>query len=136
MLSNASHSIELIHFIIVFKVGTIQDTNTYIAIDDIQLDRTCNSPSNPQPSTLPPTGPTMIVPTGGPTQNPSGNSWFRCNTGLVIPGAKVCDWVKDCPNGEDEKYCGNCQFTGHDICGYKMVNYRMYHTIACNDGPM
>ena len=45
---------------------------------------------------------------------------FRCNTTegsqICIPSEKLCDFVNDCLNGEDEKYSGNCDFDDGKLC--------------------
>lgn len=94
-------------------MATIFSPSAYIAIDDIRIMSQCNNPSNVLPFT---------VPNGVTTLYPS-DIFFYCNSGKVIHNTKVCDWTKDCPGGEDEKYCGDCQFTDHSLCGYKMDNF-------------
>jgi hypothetical protein len=40
------------------------------------------------------------------------NSSLTCTADpkIKVPGSKVCDFIKDCPDGEDEKKCGDCDF--------------------------
>lgn len=37
---------------------------------------------------------------------------FTCDSGLCISKPQLCDGIRDCPNGEDEKYCPE-----HRSCG-------------------
>lgn len=72
---------EFNEFSILFD-SQIVDPNTIVAIDDIDLSRTeCQIKSQ-----------------------------FDCGQKHYVDISKVCDFHKDCPNGEDEVNCGNCSF--------------------------
>jgi hypothetical protein len=45
------------------------------------------------------------------------NTTFICEDGNLIAANKYCDFVKDCPDGSDEKYCGTCDFET-STCGW------------------
>ena len=51
-----------------------------------------------------------------PTEPPP-NSQFDCGDGHIITYDRVCDFIKDCPNGYDEKVCGDCDFE-NSTCQY------------------
>lgn len=89
------------------QVGTILKTTSYIAIDDVSANGDCSHPSNQIDPTAQPGVSTTIDPT-----------MFSCKSGKHISNEKLCDWVKDCELGEDEKNCGTCNFANHDMCGY------------------
>lgn len=38
------------------------------------------------------------------------NQVFQCSGGKTVSSQKVCDFIKDCPQGDDETNCGNCTF--------------------------
>jgi hypothetical protein len=45
---------------------------------------------------------------------------FDCKNGNIVNASKVCDFVNDCSNGRDEKFCGTCDFEGEfGPCGWK-----------------
>ncbi len=43
---------------------------------------------------------------------------FNCSQTEWILKSKVCDNVRDCSNGNDEKVCGSCDFENDYSCGY------------------
>src|SRR5690606_26003509 len=38
----------------------------------------------------------------------------------TVPQSKVCDFRKDCDNGRDEYFCGECAFYD-EMCNYKIL---------------
>lgn len=66
----------------------------------------------------------------------SKNSAIVCNSkeflctsnSRCIPEAKVCNFIKDCSNGEDEAECGTCNFENwsQTSCGLKFVSDRLF----------
>jgi len=60
-----------------------------IALDDVYLySGDCSSlPTTPDPDTM-----------------------FACGDGNLIPVNLICNFIKDCPNGMDEKECADCDF--------------------------
>jgi len=60
-----------------------------LAIDDVYLySGNCSSlPTTPDPDTM-----------------------FACGDGNLIPMNLICNFIKDCPNGMDEKVCADCDF--------------------------
>ena len=63
--------------------------NGNVAIDDVYLySGDCSSlPTTPAPGTM-----------------------FDCGDGNLIPASLKCNFIKDCPNGMDEKVCADCDF--------------------------
>ncbi|CAL1289274.1 unnamed protein product [Larinioides sclopetarius] len=47
---------------------------------------------------------------------------FDCRDGSHVNASKVCDFELDCPSGEDEYDCGECDFE-HDDCGWREDSY-------------
>ncbi|XP_033638977.1 MAM and LDL-receptor class A domain-containing protein 1-like [Asterias rubens] len=87
-----------------------------IAIDDTSFTPTCKLFTGTFPSR-------PYVPTAGPC----GVDKWQCTSQpdddqYCIPTSKLCDWVSDCPNGEDEKDCGPCDFEDKKKCGYMDVS--------------
>lgn len=60
---------------------------------------------------------------------------FDCNNGESVDQLKVCDFVNDCSNGLDEKYCGNCNFET-DQCGWKDVSNGSFMWYRKNNGSL
>ena len=50
---------------------------------------------------------------------------FDCRDGKHINMSKVCDFEKDCPSGEDEMNCGECDFE-HGTCGWEDKTIYIY----------
>lgn len=48
---------------------------------------------------------------------PPSSQLFQCTTGNSISALKVCNFQNDCPDGSDEKNCGNCTFDNSQ-CGW------------------
>ncbi|CAF0724038.1 unnamed protein product, partial [Brachionus calyciflorus] len=73
-------------------------------------------------------------------QIPQGQ--FDCGNNQFIDVNLVCDFKNDCPNGQDEKNCGSCDFEKDDLCrwvdqsegSYKWIRARNATTIT-NIGP-
>lgn len=93
-------------------MATIENTKSYVAIDDVGLvlmvecknfDNSFNESTTATANTTP---------------NPQ--DFFKCFSSKYIPMSKVCDWVKDCEQGEDEIQCGSCDFSARNTCGYKV----------------
>ena len=60
------------------------------------------------------------------TPNPCGrgSTQFFCRSSQkCIDGTLVCNFHNDCPNGEDETNCGNCDFerTDRPMCGWTNI---------------
>ncbi|XP_075742958.1 MAM and LDL-receptor class A domain-containing protein 1 isoform X3 [Rhipicephalus microplus] len=70
---------------------TATDTEGFVAIDDVLISGECS-------------------------QNIRSTERFDCgNQSITIE--RVCDFVKDCANGDDERNCGSCNFK-KDLCGW------------------
>nr|XP_054607469.1 MAM and LDL-receptor class A domain-containing protein 1 isoform X2 [Nothobranchius furzeri] len=55
------------------------------------------------------------------TPSPCPHSWFHCGAGECVEESKVCDFTKNCPNGEDEASCpSECNFE-RGSCGWYEV---------------
>lgn len=86
-----------------YLVGTIQP-GRYLGLDNIKVTHSSceTTPASPTPPT---------------------NETFECASNhKVISLSKVCDWVKDCPQNEDERNCGDCDFARNDLCGYQIAS--------------
>ena len=96
-LSLKPNNLQSTNMFIYIQGGTSKG-NGFIAIDDVAVKKSvCNQ-----------------------TQD---NTFFWCNSNTKINITKVCDFVKDCPDGKDELNCGNCDFENGD-CGYtKVIKY-------------
>ncbi|XP_022096511.1 MAM and LDL-receptor class A domain-containing protein 1-like isoform X2 [Acanthaster planci] len=58
-----------------------------------------------------------------PTISPCGEGKWQCTTSNdCINTTQICDWVSDCPSGDDEQNCGPCDFEDYKICGYTDVS--------------
>ena len=45
---------------------------------------------------------------------------FECSPTEKISKSKVCNKVKDCSNGKDEKVCGSCDFENNFLCDFQV----------------
>ncbi|CAL4063834.1 unnamed protein product, partial [Meganyctiphanes norvegica] len=74
-----------------------------VTVDDIVLDPNCK---------LDPSTPTLPFTTPSTTPNPCTPDEYHCKTGetLCISLNKLCNFVPDCKNGEDEWGCGKTTF--------------------------
>jgi hypothetical protein len=50
------------------------------------------------------------------------NKKFTCKDGNVIPADKVCNFIQDCADGDDEQVCADCSFES-STCQYKDESY-------------
>lgn len=136
-----------------YIVGTLNDKNTYLALDDINLKTTCSNPSNVLPTTT--------LRPGVSTPTPDPNLYFVCHNGRRISAALACDYHDDCGDDSDESSyaCGSCKnspllftfclrqlftlfagaFSNHNWCRYGInqvsgnFNFRFRDTV--NVGP-
>nr|XP_053646985.1 MAM and LDL-receptor class A domain-containing protein 1-like [Cherax quadricarinatus] len=46
---------------------------------------------------------------------------FRCNNGDIIPQNEICDYIVQCVESEDEKWCADCNFS-EDTCGWHNID--------------
>ena len=53
---------------------------------------------------------------------PDPSSPFPCGDDVYIEYSKVCNFMNDCPNGADEKICGDCDFE-NSTCQYTDVSF-------------
>ncbi|KAA0719308.1 LDL-receptor class A domain-containing protein 1 Skeletal organic matrix MAM and [Triplophysa tibetana] len=108
---------------------------TQTAVDDISFSMSCahdpaNSelPDTPEPTTTPTTATTSSAPSVSPTVNPCTEKEFHCwrSDGVkCIAAAAQCNYVLDCPLGEDEQTCGPCNFE-NDLCQWSDVSVGPY----------
>lgn len=106
-----------------YLVGTIKQASTYIALDDVQMIPP-NSGRFCQPVNVNP----FVHPPQPPTADP--RSIFTCKSGKQISVDKTCDWAKDCEQGEDELYCGSCDFADHSFCRYNVESSELLFGVA------
>ncbi|KAL1280451.1 hypothetical protein QQF64_015051 [Cirrhinus molitorella] len=103
-------------------VGNSAAHASQTAVDDISFSVTCahdpdNSelPITPEPTITPATATTPMTdaPSTSPTINPCKENEFHCwrSDGVTcIAAGAQCNYVLDCPLGEDEETCGPCNF--------------------------
>ncbi|KAG7165100.1 MAM and LDL-receptor class A domain-containing protein 2-like 1, partial [Homarus americanus] len=61
---------------------------------------------------------------------------FRCGNGALIPQHEVCDYLVQCPDKEDEKWCADCAFS-EDTCTVSQVDPHAYHMeVKRKKGPV
>lgn len=77
-----------------------------IAIDDISFSKECIRSNEDMQVTYTTARPPFC-----------GFNGFRCSNGRCINNTQLCDFNKDCPDGEDEANCGKCNFE-KDYCGW------------------
>jgi hypothetical protein len=53
---------------------------------------------------------------------PEPDSPFPCGDNVYIEYRRVCDFIKDCLNGEDEQICGDCDFE-NSTCQYSDMSF-------------
>eukprot|EP00094_Tigriopus_californicus_P003057 TCALIF_02944-PA protein Name:"Similar to MALRD1 MAM and LDL-receptor class A domain-containing protein 1 (Homo sapiens)" AED:0.07 eAED:0.07 QI:0/0.76/0.71/0.94/0.84/0.87/39/446/2521 len=88
-------------FQVIFEAKVTKLGTGDIAVDDISFTPECLVMGE---STIPPTTTTSTTPT---TKAPCSGDQFHCGGGTCVASAKVCDFVDDCPNAEDEATCPN-----------------------------
>lgn len=91
----------------------------YIAIDDIFFTSECTILDNvPTPATLPNHSPQ-------PTSKPNGCLSLSCigmnGTKLCVPPSSLCDFIKQCKQGEDEQNCYGCTFENGHMCHWSSL---------------
>jgi hypothetical protein len=77
-----------------------------IAIDDISFSPECTISSLPME--------VIVTTTKAPV---CGTTGYKCSNNKCINMTQLCDFVQDCPSGEDELNCGICSFE-KDNCGW------------------
>ncbi|XP_073714301.1 apical endosomal glycoprotein [Misgurnus anguillicaudatus] len=111
---------------IVFQyVGNGETHLGQTAVDDISFSMTCahdpdntelpdtSEPTTTPKTTTPTTSITSAAPSTSPTVNPCKEDEFHCwrSDGIkCIAATAQCNYVLDCPLGEDEDTCGPCNF--------------------------
>lgn len=113
--------------IIEAEVGNYTSEEGVIAVDDISFTPECKAGL----ATLP----TIITSTAAPA---CGQTGYKCASTPTkcINQTQVCDFVKDCPNGDDESNCGTCDFET-STCGWDDESFggHMWNkTTALNSG--
>ncbi|XP_018613321.1 MAM and LDL-receptor class A domain-containing protein 2 isoform X2 [Scleropages formosus] len=82
-----------------------------VAVDDVSFSSQCIH--DPENSSLPQPPSPSTLPSPQPSVTPCKAEEFFCwlSEGMnCIPASSQCDYVKDCPCGEDEESCGPCTF--------------------------
>lgn len=92
------------------QVANVTNTDGIIAIDDITFEPECSAAVGEMPIIYTSTTPPVC-----------GFSGYRCPTGgKCINKTQLCDFQRDCPNGEDELDCGICDFE-NSTCGWSLL---------------
>ena len=99
-------------FKIIFE-GLTQNEEGALAIDDIKLyNGKCAGP-------------------------PEVSGMFNCQNGQVVNMSAACDFVNDCSNGLDEKFCGTCDFENeYGYCGWMEKSSGSYFWERNRDGTL
>eukprot|EP00057_Strongylocentrotus_purpuratus_P014711 XP_011669185.1 PREDICTED: MAM and LDL-receptor class A domain-containing protein 1-like [Strongylocentrotus purpuratus] len=107
--------IVLDNFQVVIEARVGEGPEAAIAIDDISF-LNCDLSATPLPigSTTP--GPSTLAPC--PNEDD-----FQCGDGQCVAGDDVCDFLTQCSNAMDERFCGNCEFDV-DLCGSTNFGWR------------
>ncbi|MFT7812312.1 MAM and LDL-receptor class A domain-containing protein 2-like isoform X1 [Arapaima gigas] len=82
-----------------------------VAVDDISFSSQCTH--DPENTVLPQPPSPSTPPTPSPSVTPCKAEEFFCWLSvdlMCISASLQCDYVKDCPQGEDEENCGPCSF--------------------------
>ena len=95
----------------------------FIAVDDVSFSPECR----PDPHARLPDHPPECDP----------DTEYTCDDGTCIPVEKMCDFVNDCPTGDDEETCpSNCDLESGDMCLWTNdMDNDMDWTIAQTDAP-
>lgn len=95
------------------QVANVTNTDGIIAIDDITFAPECQAASGEMPLVYTSTTPPVC-----------GFNGFRCSNAKCISKAQLCDFQRDCPNGEDELNCGICDFE-NSTCGWLIFTFKL-----------
>ena len=100
-----------VQWVIEAQVANVTNVDGIIAIDDITFDPECTIPAGEMP--------TVFTTTSVPTCGADG---YKCPewNGKCIKKSQLCDFQVDCPNGDDEKNCGICDFE-NSTCGWFVI---------------
>lgn len=91
------------------QVANMTNADGIIAIDDITFTPECAAATIEMP--------TVATTTAAPV---CGLNGFRCSNGKCINQSQLCDFKKDCEDGNDELNCGVCDFE-QSTCGWFVV---------------
>uniref|UniRef100_A0A3Q3R9I1 MAM domain-containing protein n=1 Tax=Monopterus albus TaxID=43700 RepID=A0A3Q3R9I1_MONAL len=87
------------------ELSADSDASEFLAIDDLSFSPGC-----------------MTVSESGVAPHPlCPPSWFACGGGECIKENKVCDFTPDCPHGEDEAGCSECNFESGSCGWYELT---------------
>ena len=110
---------ETVPFQIIIEGVKSSDGSQIIAIDDTSFDKGCIADTSGV------TLQTVTQTTISTTHNSCVQNSFLCPTNnQCIPSYKVCDFLKDCPDGSDESNCGTCDFE-KSTCGWYDDGYSL-----------
>jgi hypothetical protein len=59
---------------------------------------------------------------------------FDCLNGQFISFNQVCNFIFECFNGQDEKYCGTCDFEDSKLCGWTDNSVGIFHWVRTRNG--
>ncbi|PIK45152.1 putative MAM and LDL-receptor class A domain-containing protein 1 [Apostichopus japonicus] len=100
---------------LIFEATGATGPDGSVAIDDISMIGDCTYSAVGIPGT-----PTTVVPPTGSTPQPEClKEWYICpkDPDICVTPGQICNFYNNCPSGEDESACADCEYDNGDFCG-------------------